>query len=251
MRSGKENAECFLFFAKNYRVGIVMAERVTMAVIARIHSDFKEKFGIPRQSGLVNELEAKIVFEPEYRSVHALSGMEGYSHVWLLWQFSENVERGWSPTVRPPRLGGNRRVGVFATRSPFRPNAIGLSSVRLLRVEKSEEFGPVLYVSGADLMDGTPILDIKPYIPLTDCHIEASGGYSEENADYHLSVHFPKHLLQRVEGEKRDALLAVLAEDPRPAYQNDSTRIYGMCFAEHEIKFRVEGKSLYVLDVVL
>lgn len=227
-----------------------MPETITMTQIARIHSDFTEKFGIPRQSGLVEELRAAIVFEPEYRIEHAVRGLENFSHIWLLWQFSENKDREWSPTVRPPRLGGNRRMGVFATRSPFRPNAIGLSCVRLLDIKQHTEAGPVLYVAGADLLDGTPILDIKPYIPLTDCRLEAQGGFSENNSDYRLNVHFPPELLQLVDEEKRKALLGVLSEDPRPAYQADAARIYGMDFAGYAVKFRVEDRTLYVQDVI-
>ena len=228
-----------------------MSEAITMTRIATIHSDFKEKFGIPRQSGLIEELRAVIVFEPEYRTEHALRGIEEFSHIWLLWQFSENVAKKWSPTVRPPRLGGNRRMGVFATRSPFRPNGIGLSCVRLLGLKQHVENGPVLYVAGADLLDGTPILDIKPYLPLTDCHQEAEGGFSESNSDYRLSVHFPGELLCLVKKDKQKALLGVLAEDPRPAYQTDAARVYGMEFAGYTIKFRVVEKTLYVQDVIV
>ncbi len=220
-----------------------------MEIVARIQSDFGEKFGIPRQSGLVEELEAVVVFEPDYRDVHALRGIEEFSHLWLLWQFSANVEKGWSPTVRPPRLGGNERRGVFATRSPFRPNPIGLSLVRLLAVENDPEYGAVLRVAGADLMDGTPVYDIKPYIPLTDCRPEASGGFSERHGDYRLSVEFPEEIRARIPKEKQKALAGVLAEDPRPAYQEDAARIYGMDFAGYNIKFRVEDGVLYVLDV--
>lgn len=227
-----------------------MSETVSMHIIATIHSDFKEKFGIPRQSGLVEELEASIVFEPEYRNEHALRGIEDYSHLWLLWQFSKNGDKAWTPTVRPPRLGGNERMGVFATRSPFRPNGLGLSCVRLLRVEKDSQRGPVIYVAGADLLDGTPILDIKPYVPVADCHPEAAGGFSVQNNNYRLQVCFPKELLKMIPDKKQNALLGVLAEDPRPAYQEDADRIYGMNFAGYEIKFRVKENVLYVLDVL-
>lgn len=225
-----------------------MSESIQMKVIAKVHSDFKEKFGIPRQSGLVDELEAKIVFEPEYRNEHVLRGIDEFSHLWLLWQFSKNRGKTWKPTVRPPRLGGNERMGVFATRSPFRPNGIGLSCVRLMRVERDSKCGPLLYVAGADLLDGTPILDIKPYIPLADCHPEAAGGFSDENAGYHLQVNFPQELLDTIPDNKQKALLGVLAEDPRPAYQEDAMRIYGMNFAGYELKFRVEDGVLYVLE---
>lgn len=220
-----------------------------MKTIARIHSDFKEKFGIPRQSGLVEELKAAIVFEPEYRNPDALRGLEGFSHLWLLWLFSENVREGWSPTVRPPRLGGNERMGVFATRSPFRPNEIGLSSVKLLGIENHRETGPVLYVAGADLMDKTPILDIKPYLPRVDSHPEAAGGFADEYRNHRLDVQFPKDLLAKVPAEKQKALQGVLAEDPRPSYHEDEERIYGMNFAGLEVKFRVRGKALTVCGV--
>lgn len=226
-----------------------MAQTVSMNIIAHIHSDFCEKFGIPRQSGLVEELEAMIVFEPEYRSVDALRGLEGFSYIWLLWQFSQSVREGWSPTVRPPRLGGNERMGVFATRSPFRPNEIGLSSVKLLRIENHAEFGPVLLVAGADLLDGTPIFDIKPYLPYVDSHPEAEGGFAEQYRNYHLEVEFPKELMQKVAEGKREALLGVLAEDPRPAYQQDEKRIYGLNFAGYEVRFRVQGNVLRVCEV--
>lgn len=215
-------------------------------VIARIHSDFDEKFGIPRQSGLVEELEADIVLEPPYRNWDAVRGLEQFSHIWLLWQFSKSVRKGWSPTVRPPRLGGNERVGVFATRSPFRPNEIGLSCVKLKKIEKHPKLGPVLHVAGADLLDGTPILDIKPYLPYTDSHPEAVGGFADAHRNDRLQVEIPAELLWKVPQEKQKALLGVLAEDPRPAYQNDPLRVYGMKFAGMEIGFRVEGGVLTV-----
>ena len=221
---------------------------ITMKVIAHIESDFKEKFGIPRQSGLVEELEARIVFEPEYRNPDALRGMDGFSHLWLLWQFSESVREEWSPTVRPPRLGGNERMGVFATRSPFRPNEIGLSAVRLIRVEQDKKLGPVLIVGGADLLSGTPILDIKPYLPQVDCHPEAKAGFSVRNADYKLKVN-PGDWLKDFPEEKKSALLGVLAQDPRPAYQEDSERIYGMNFADCEVKFRVAENVLEIVNI--
>ncbi len=220
-----------------------------MNVIARIHNDFSDKFGIPRQSGMVEELEARIVFEPEYRNQDALRGLEGFSHLWLIWYFSENVRDGWSPTVRPPRLGGNERMGVFATRSPFRPNEIGLSSVKLLRVKKEPELGPVLYVAGADLMNGTPILDIKPYLPHVDSHPEATGGFASDYQKYCLQVDCPDVLLHQIPLEKRQALLGVLAQDPRPAYQDDPARVYGMKFADYEVKFRVERDVLLVVEI--
>ena len=219
-----------------------------MHVVARIRSDFPAKFGIPRQSGLVEELRAAVVFEPEYRDPAALRGLEGFTHIWLIWQFSENLREGWSPTVRPPRLGGNERMGVFATRSPFRPNPIGLSCVRLLGVEQDRDLGPVLAVAGADLMDGTPILDVKPYIPYADSHPEASGGFTGNSGGPTLAVVFPPDLLERVPEGKRAALTGVLARDPRPPYQHDPDRVYGMAFAGLEVRFTVAGDTLTVTE---
>lgn len=223
-----------------------------LKIIARIHTDFKTKFGVPRQSGLVNELTGRIIFEPEYRNADALRGLEGFSHIWLLWDFSEahREGEGWSPTVRPPRLGGNKRMGVWATRSPFRPNHIGLSSVRLINISPNTPEGPVLEVSGADLMDGTPIYDIKPYLPFTDSHPEAKGGFAQEQneAIEPLLVQLPESLEQSLSIEKLNALKGVLAADPRPHYQNDPDRIYAMEFADMEIKFRVIGHTLIVLN---
>lgn len=226
-----------------------MSETFPMRVIARIRSEFPEKFGIPRQSGLVEELEALVVLEPEFRNPDALRGLEGFSHIWLLWEFSKAVRREWSPTVRPPRLGGNARMGVFATRSPFRPNPIGLSSVRLLAVETDLALGPVLRVSGADLMDGTPIFDIKPFLPYTDNHPEAVGGFTTPLGDRMLQVIFPEELLALVPEARREALRGVLANDPRPSYQEDPERVYGMAFAGLEVKFSVDGEKLTVRDV--
>lgn len=220
-----------------------------MKIIARIQNDFPEKFGIPRQSGLVPTLEAKIVFEPEYRNPDALKGLEGYSHIWLIWQFSEAVRDTWSPTVRPPRLGGEKRQGVFATRSPFRPNPIGLSSVKLERIVLDEIEGPVLYVSGADLMHGTPIYDIKPYLPYTDCHPDAVGGFADAFVDYKLNVIVPESLLAQIPEEKREALIGVLSQDPRPSYQNDSERVYGVTFGRQNIKFQVKAYTLTVIAI--
>ena len=213
-----------------------------LKIIAKIHTDFPTKFGIPRQSGLVDELKAKIIFEPEYRVADAVRGLEDFSHIWLIWQFSEAVRDGWSPTVRPPRLGGNKRMGVFSTRAPFRPNAIGLSSVKLERVEITRDLGPVLHVSGADLMDGTPIFDIKPYLPYVDSHPEATGGFAQPLTSYELEVDFPEELLERVATAKREALIAILKQDPRPAYQKDPDRVYGFPFAGQEIKFTVDDE---------
>ena len=226
-----------------------MPEEICMKIIARIHTDFPTKFGIPRQSGLVEDLKSYIVFEPEYRDENALRGIEQFSHLWLIWQFSKAVRSEWSPTVRPPRLGGNARIGVFATRSPFRPNAIGLSSVKLERVEKDPRLGPVLHIACADLMDGTPILDIKPYIPFSDSHPDALDGYTAQTIQHRLELSFPEELLNRVPREKQRALMGVLEQDPRPSYQDDPARIYGFPFAGMEIRFRVEGNHLIVTDV--
>ncbi|MBQ9108576.1 MAG: tRNA (N6-threonylcarbamoyladenosine(37)-N6)-methyltransferase TrmO [Oscillospiraceae bacterium] len=221
-----------------------------MKIIAHIRSDFTTKFGIPRHSGLVDSLKARIVFEPEYRVAEAFRGLEGYSHIWLIWKFSEAVREDWSPTVRPPRLGGNTRMGVFASRSPFRPNPIGLSSVKLERIELDSPEGPVLHISGADLMDGTPIYDIKPYLPYVDCHTEATGGFALQTKEGVIEVNCPSELLERLPEDRREALLDVLAQDPRPAYQNDAGRVYGMEFAGFEIKFRADDRFLTVEDIV-
>ena len=222
----------------------------SMEPIARIHTDFSTKFGVPRQSGLVEALEAEIIFEPPYRDPAALRGLEGFSHLWLVWVFHQAAGRPWSPTVRPPRLGGNRRVGVFASRSPFRPNPIGLSCVRLLEVRQDRELGPVLVVAGADLLDGTPIYDIKPYLPYADCKPDAVGGFASVPKEADLVVDCPTELLGPVPEAKRPALLAVLAQDPRPQYQNDPNRVYGMSFAGLEVKFRVAGERLIVVEIV-
>lgn len=221
----------------------------TIRPIARIVSDFPSKFGIPRQAGIVKELESAVVFEKEFRNPEALRGLEGFSHIWLIWQFSENLRADWSPTVRPPRLGGNRRLGVFATRSPFRPNALGLSCVQLRGIEHSAEHGDVLRVSGADLMDGTPIFDIKPYIPYADCVPEALAGFAPDAGET-LEVAFCEGTEEKVPEEKRDALRGVLANDPRPRYQKDPQRIYALEFAGMEIKFTVDGDRLLVRDIV-
>ena len=219
-----------------------------MKVIARIRSDFPEKFGIPRQSGLVPQLRAKIVFEPEFRNPDALRGIEGFSHLWLIWQFSAAVRETWSPTVRPPRLGGNERVGVFATRSPFRPNAVGLSCVKLEGVAHEEGSGDVLIVSGADLMDGTPIYDVKPYLPYADAHPEARGGFAPSPKET-VAVDCPPELFAALPEGQREALLGVLAQDPRPQYQHDPERVYGMSFGGWDVKFRVCGERLEVLSL--
>ena len=219
-----------------------------MKVIARIRSDFPEKFGIPRQSGLVPQLRAKIIFEPEFRNADALRGIEGFSHLWLIWQFSAAVRETWSPTVRPPRLGGNERVGVFATRSPFRPNAVGLSCVKLEGVAHEEGSGDVLIVSGADLMDGTPIYDVKPYLPYADAHPEARGGFAPSPKET-VAVDCPPELLAALPEGQREALLGVLAQDPRPQYQHDPERVYGMSFGGWDVRFRVRGERLEVLSL--
>ena len=222
---------------------------IPMHVIATIHSDFPTKFGIPRQSGLVEELKATVVFESEYRNPDALRGLEDFSHLWLIWQFSQAVRETWSPTVRPPRLGGNTRMGVFATRSPFRPNPIGLSCVKLEEIKKDPALGTVLVVSGADLMDGTPILDLKPYLPYADAHPEATGGFTGNVGGTTLRVECPPELLEAVPQDKRQALLGVLSRDPRPSYQHDPSRVYGMAFAGLEVGFTVDGDTLYVRRV--
>ena len=221
---------------------------VTIRPIAHIESDFPEKFGIPRQAGLVEELRAKVVFEEPFRNPEALRGIEGFSHLWLIWQFSENVRADFSPTVRPPRLGGNTRLGVFATRSPFRPNALGLSCVRLLGLEKTREKGTVLLVAGADLMDGTPIFDIKPYLPYADCRPEATGGFAPD-APEKLKVVFPAAALETIPPDKREALHGVLENDPRPRYHSDPERLYAMSFAGLTVRFRVKDGTLRVESV--
>ena len=219
-----------------------------LKVIAKIRSDFPTKFGRPRQSGLAEKLTARIVFEPEYRNDEALRGIEGFSHLWLIWNFSKVERSTWSPTVRPPRLGGNKRMGVFATRSPFRPNPIGLSSVKIEGIEKTDE-GKVIVVSGADLMDGTPIYDIKPYLPFTDSHPDAKGGFADEKFDYSLDVNFPNELLELISPDKREGLIEILSQDPRPAYKEESERVFGFCFSNKEIKFTVADGILTVVSV--
>ena len=227
-----------------------MSEALTLAPVAHIRSDFPTKFGIPRQSGLVESLRAAVVFTPEYRNPDALRGLEGFSHIWLVWVFSASVRQTWSPTVRPPRLGGNARMGVFATRSPFRPNPIGLSSVRLAGVESTPDLGTVLRVRGADLMDGTPILDIKPYLPYGDCHPDAVGGFASAPAGAVLEVEIPPSLLAQVPEDRREALIGVLAQDPRPHYQKDSDRVYGFGFAGLEVRFTVSEGHLTVREIL-
>ena len=221
----------------------------SMEIIAHIHTDFPTKFGLPRQSGLVDELRGTIVFAPKYRDPNALRGIEGFSHLWLIWKFSEAVREGWLPTVRPPRLGGNVAMGVFATRSPFRPNPIGLSCVRLESVESDSPDGPVLHVAGIDLMDGTPIYDIKPYLTHADCHPEAADGFAREVRDYALEVVFPDELLAQVPAPKRAALIGALRQDPRPGYRRDDPRPFGVAFAGLDVRFTVEGGVLTVREI--
>jgi tRNA-Thr(GGU) m(6)t(6)A37 methyltransferase TsaA len=220
-----------------------------MKIIAHIHTEFPTKFGIPRQSGIVETLQGTIIFEPEYRNPEAFRGLEEFSHLWLIWEFSEARRDTWSPTVRPPRLGGNVRKGVFATRSPFRPNPIGLSSVKLERVEIDAKLGPVLHVSGADLMDGTPIFDIKPYIVYTDSHPDAVSGFAGKPANHLLEVEFPEELRLGIPERQQESLIAILAHDPRPQYQDDPNRVYGMTFGDYEVKFRVDGNKVTVTEV--
>ncbi len=228
-----------------------------LKTIAKIHTDFPTKFGLPRQSGIVEDLCGTIIFEPTYRNPDALRGLEGYSHLWILWGFSEsfasaknNRESNWSPTVRPPRLGGNRKVGVFSTRSPNRPNKIGLSCVRILAIDYDGEAAPTIRVTGIDMMDGTPVYDIKPYLPYVDSHPEATGGFAAEHLDDHLEVEFPEELLQKIPEEKRGALLKVLEQNPRPSYHHDETREYGFEFAGFEVKFTVSDNKAAVYNVV-
>lgn len=220
-----------------------------MKIIAHINTDFPEKFGIPRQSGLVKELTGRIVFEPEYRSADAVKGLEGFDYIWLLWQFQGTERDNWSATVKPPRLGGNKHIGVFATRSPFRPNNIGLSSVKLDKIELTNQ-GPVLWVSGVDLKDGTPIYDIKPYLAYTDSHPEAKEGFAYAVKGYELEVEFPEKLLDMIPEEKRRAIIEVLKQDPRPSYQNEPERRYGVAFAGFDVRFVVKEQRLTVVEVV-
>lgn len=223
-------------------------DKNAFSIIAHIKSDFPTKFGIPRQSGLAKNTEATVIFTPEFRNPDALRGIEGYSHLWLIWQFSQAVRADWSPTVRPPRLGGNTRLGVFATRSPFRPNSIGLSSVKLLGVEQTKEYGTVLHIGGADLVDGTPIFDIKPYLAYTDSHPDAVGGFTDSVEGFRLQVDFPDSLFNLIPVEKRTGLLEILSYDPRPSYQQDKERIYGLDYAGFNIRFTVDDGKLTVID---
>lgn len=221
-----------------------------MKEIAHIETDFAEKFGIPRQSGLIEETKARIIFEPEYRTWDAFKGLEQYSHIWILWKFSKAVRKNWSATVKPPRLGGNKRVGVFATRSPFRPNPIGLSSVKLEKIELDEKLGTVLHVLGADLMNGTPIYDIKPYLAYTDSHPDAVGGFSDCVRDYKLCVDFPKELQERFNKEFVTCVTKIIEQDPRPSYIEDEQRIYGVSYAGHNIRFKVVHNIATILEIM-
>ena len=220
-----------------------------MKIIAKIKTDFKTKFGLPRQSGLINEIKGKIIFEKPFRNPDAIRGLEGFSHIWLLWEFSKAEQNDWSPMVRPPKLGGNKRMGVFATRSPFRPNPIGLSCVKLEKIEISKTDGPVLYISGADLMDNTPIYDIKPYLPYTDCRTDATGGFVDTLDLKPLNVNFGDELLNKIPKEKRNELIKALECDPRPSYQNDPDRVYGFYFDKFEILFKVIDNDLFVTEI--
>lgn len=227
----------------------MLNEKRLIEPIAHIETDLPTKFGLPRQSGLVDDLTARIVFEPLYRDPVAFRGLDGYSHLWLIWGFSENHRDSWAATVKPPRLGGNRRMGVFATRSPYRPNALGLSSVKLLSIESSDRLGIVLHVAGADLMNGTPIYDIKPYLAFTDSHPDAVGGFADRVLDHHLEIDFPKNLLTRIPPDKRPALFGILAQDPRPAYIDDPERRYGFNYLTYDVRFTVDGNRLTVVEI--
>lgn len=225
-------------------------DTVTLQIIARMKSDFPSKFGIPRQSGLVESLRSTIIFEPEFRNPDALRGISEYSHLWIIWQFSESIRSHWSPTVRPPRLGGNTRMGVFATRSPFRPNSLGMSCVKLIGLENTNTYGTIIHVAGADLMDGTPIFDIKPYIPYSDCISTATGGFTDSVESFLLNVDFPAAFLEKLPKNKQQAAIEVLSHDPRPSYQRDSNRIYGLPFGGYDIRFTVIENTLSVVDVI-
>lgn len=222
---------------------------MTLKIIARIYNDYSEKFGIPRQSGIVESVKSKIVFEPEFRDENAIRGLEHFSHLWIIWQFSEVKQDSWSPTVRPPKLGGNTKMGVFATRSPFRPNPIGLSSVKIDKIEIDEINGPILTVSGADIMNGTPIFDIKPYLPYTDIHEDASDGFALQSKEKQLDVIFPDEFKYIIPENKRESLIEILSQDPRPGYQNEPERIYGMKFSKFNVKFTVNNKTLEIIEI--
>lgn len=221
-----------------------------MKMIGKIYTDMPEKFGVPRQAGNVPELEGKIVFNPPYNVAEAFAGLKEFSHIWVLWQFSESIRDDFSPTVRPPRLGGEKRKGVFATRSPFRPNSIAMSCVKLKKIEHTKTHGTVLYVTGVDMMNGTPVLDIKPYITYTDSHPDAIQSFAQDFVDYSLDVDFPKELIEKIPKDKQKGIIGILSQDPRPSYQNDSGRIYGVKYLSFDIKFRVDGNKLTVVDVI-
>lgn len=227
----------------------IESEIIRMNIIAKVHTDFKTKFGLPRQSGLIPELKGRIIFEPEYRQPEAFRGLEGFSHIWILWKFSESKKEHWAATVTPPRLGGKKRVGVFATRSPFRPNDIGMSCVKLESIEYDSKSGPILHVAGIDMMDQTPVYDIKPYIPYADCHPEAKEGFVTQTKDYALDVIFPLDLLEIIPKEKQNAIMEVLKQDPRPAYDADSNRRYGVDFAGFDVRFYVRDGVLSVCEI--
>ena len=217
--------------------------------IAYIYTDFDEKFGLPRQSGLIEKLTGRIVFEPEYRYAEALRELDGFSHIWLIWQFSENVNAEFSPTVRPPRLGGNKRVGVFASRSPFRPNSLGLSAVKIEKIDYNCENAPVIFVSGIDMKSGTPVFDIKPYIPVADCIPDAAEGFTAGTKDYEIAVECDENLIKKLPEDKRDLLIEILKNDPRPSYKADEQRVYGLSFAGYNISFEADGKKLKVTEI--
>ena len=242
-----------MYWTFSVRYDKIIAQKHSMEtnvkIIARIYTEFDEKFGIPRQSGLVEETVGKIVFEPEYRIPEALRGIDGYSHLWLIWQFSEAVRQTWSPTVRPPRLGGNKRMGVFATRSPYRPNPIGLSSVKLLEIRQTENEGTVLIVGGADLLSGTPIYDIKPYLAFTDSHPDAKGGFADEVKEYEIEVEMAEGVKASLTDEEEKKLIALLRQDPRPSYKSEDEKIYGMKLGGKEIKFKYENCKLIVTEI--
>jgi len=237
-------------YTEKRRKDVRRMDDVKLIPVARIRNDFISKFGLPRQSGLIQTLESTLVFEPEFRNSDALRGLEDYTHLWLIWGFSENVREGWSPTVRPPRLGGNKRMGVFATRSPFRPNPLGLSCVKLRSINLNDPSSPTLTITGADMMNGTPVYDIKPYLPYTDSIPDAVGGFAHGAPEAPLTVEFPEHWLKMVPGKKRATLMQVLAADPRPAYQENPERVYGFGYAGLDIRFRVKDGVLTVVEIV-
>jgi tRNA-Thr(GGU) m(6)t(6)A37 methyltransferase TsaA len=236
-------------YYNTFKGGDILENSFSVKPIAYIYTDFNEKFGVPRQSGIIEKLTGKIVFEPEFRVAEALRELDGFSHIWLIWQFSENVNADFSPTVRPPRLGGNKRVGVFASRSPFRPNSLGLSAVKIERIDYDCEKAPVIYVSGIDMKSGTPIFDIKPYIPLSDSISDASEGFTAGTKDYEAAVECSEELLSVLPDDKRELLIEVLKHDPRPSYKADEQRIYGLSFAGYNVSFEADGEKLIVTEI--